>query len=143
VIGIETIALHLVLIRRHPWTAWAVTASSLMVLAWLVMDYRAMGRGEILLHDNELRVAVGLRVAVVVPLSAISAAIAPTWSTLPSARDGYLNAMKPAQPNVLVVFREPRAVELLGFANRRVSALGLHLDAPREFLDAISRKEST
>src|SRR5262249_9629593 len=44
VIVIETAGLHLLLWSRAPWAAWSLTAVSAALLAWLVADYRALGR---------------------------------------------------------------------------------------------------
>ena len=39
-IVVETVALHALLVTRHPLIAWLLTSSSVSVLAWRVADWR-------------------------------------------------------------------------------------------------------
>ncbi|HEY2292312.1 MAG TPA: hypothetical protein VGM86_16560 [Thermoanaerobaculia bacterium] len=49
VIAVETAALHLLLMFRHPWLAWTLTALSLWTIVWLIGDYRAIGARPVVL----------------------------------------------------------------------------------------------
>lgn len=137
VLIVETVALDAWLARRHPYAALIVLASSLATLAWLLADYRAMGSGAVRLGPEDLEVRIGRRFAVTVRRDQIAAAIAPTWRDLPAGARDYLNATKPATPNVLLTFQEPVPVRLPGGFSKRVHRLGLCLDEPQRFLAAL------
>lgn len=141
VIAIETVVLHLWLASRHPIIAWTLTVSSLAAIAWLVADYRALGRGTVQLGDDLLDLRVGRRFAVSVPTNAVSSALRPTWRDLPSpgtpAAAGYLNLTKPATPNVLLILSSPMDVRLPGGLRRSATRFALCLDEPDAFLSAM------
>lgn len=141
VIAIETLVLHLWLSSRHPIIAWTLTSSSLAAIAWLVADYRALGRGAVQLGDERLDLRVGRRFAVSVPTTAIANALRPTWRDLPNPGSpqaaGYLNLTKPAAPNVLLILSTAIEVRLPGGLRRSATSFGLCLDDPDAFLAAI------
>ena len=118
VLVVETGVLHLVLAHRHPLVAWILTASSLSVLVWLVADHIALARASIGVEAGALSGTIGRRLRLSVPLDRIASVIRPEWRDLSNARGGYVNATKPATPNILVVFREPVEVRLLGMPRR-------------------------
>ncbi|HET7187101.1 MAG TPA: hypothetical protein VFI52_03055 [Gemmatimonadaceae bacterium] len=141
VIAIETLVLHLWLASRHPIIAWTLTVSSLAAIAWLVADYRALGRGAVRLATDALDLRIGRRFAVTVPTTALSSALRPTWRDLPSPGSpeavGYLNLTKPAAPNVLLILSTPMVVRLPGGLRRSATRFALCLDEPDDFLAAI------
>jgi hypothetical protein len=139
---VETLALHLLLMTRHPVGAWLLTVSSLSVLVWLVSDYRAMGDCALRVDTDTLEGRIGRRVALSVPRSQVAAAIRPEWRDVEGLGKGYLNATRPAAPNVLVSFREPTVVKVLG-AGRRFEKLGLRLDDPEGFVAAMAVPSGT
>ena len=139
-VGVEALVLHLWLASRHPGWAWTLTALSIVTLVYLAAEYRAWGRGAIRVTADALEVAVRHRAAAVVPRSAVSGAVLATWRTLPDAPDAaYVNAMRPAEPNVLVQFKTTVPVRLAGgLVTRQVARLGLHVDDPAAFVQAVS-----
>ena len=137
VLVVETAALDVWLAKHHPYLAWAILASSLATLAWLVADYRAMGRGAILVGPEQLEIRIGRRFSATVPRDQIVSAIAPTWRQIPTSTRDYLNATKPATPNALLTFRELISVRLPGGFSKRIRRLGLCVDEPERFLAAL------
>jgi hypothetical protein len=142
-IVVETVALHALLAaRHHPLLAWALTMASVSGLAWLVSDYHAMGRGAVRVgEDGAMMLRVGRRFAIALPAGAVAAASRPSWRELPAAgtpaaRD-YLNLTKPATPNVLLTLAAPTPIRLPGGITRSARRLGLHLDEPAAFVDAV------
>jgi hypothetical protein len=135
---VETSAFHALLWSRLPWVAGSLTAMSLAVLAWLVADYRAMGRDAFHLRSGELDLRIGRRLTAQVPTAAIASAIAPTWRNIPQPCGDYLNATKPSAPNVLLTFREPVPVRAVGGIRRSVRRLGLCVDDPDRLLAALA-----
>lgn len=139
VLVIETAAIHLLFVRNHPFVAWSVTASSLALLVWLLLDYRRFRDGAVRLDYATLRLSVGLRFVVCIPRASIAEASIPTWREWPAPTGAYLNATKPATPNILLSLRQPITIRLFGVANRTVSQLGLCLDDPTAFLAALAK----
>ena len=139
---VETLALHLLLMTRHPIWAWLLTVSSLSVLVWLVGDYWAMGDCALRVDMDTLEGRIGRRAALSVPRSKVAAAIRPEWRDLEGLGKGYLDATRPAAPNVLVSFREPTVVKVFG-SGRRFEKLGLRLDDPEGFVAAMAEQDAT
>lgn len=142
VIMVETVVLHLWLVARLPVLAWVLTASSLGVLAWLVADYRAAGMGAVRLGRDVLELHIGRRFDVRLARTDVSSAVRPDWRDVPeagtAAAAGYLNLMKPAEPNVILTLSAPTAIRLPGGFTRSAQRLGLHLDEPAAFLAAVN-----
>ena len=139
---IEAVALHLVLSTRHPIAAWSLTALSATAVAWLVRDYLALGAGAVRVSDGDLHLRIGHRFDVRVPVANVTRAITPSFRDLPTpgtneGRD-YLNLTRPASPNVLVVLDGPVRVRLPGGLHRTVRRLGMRLDEPSRFIEALS-----
>ena len=141
VLTIETVVLHLWLAPRHPVVAWALTASSLLTLAWLAADWRAMGRAGVDVDEGTLSVRIGRRFVADVPRAGIAAATRPTWRDLPDpstrAAQGFMDLTKPAPPNVLLTLASPVPVRVAGALNREARQLALHLDDPEGFLSSL------
>lgn len=136
-IAVETAALHLLLVRRHPVFAWLLTASSLSIIAWLVADYRRLGDSALRIDALAVHLDIGLRFRASVAHDRIATAITPTWRDLPAPGAGFLNATKPAEPNVLLTFRDPVPIRVMGMVSRPVHQLGIRLDDPAAFLAAL------
>jgi hypothetical protein len=140
-ITIETFVLHVLLFGRHPILAWALTSSSLSAIAWIIADYRALGRGAVQIEDQIIDLRIGRRFAMQVPTAAVVSAMRPSWRDVPvrgtTGAIGYLNLTKPAGPNILLTLAAPAMVRLPGGMRRSVTRLGVCLDAPDEFLAAL------
>lgn len=140
-IAIETPVLHLWLGVRHPTWAWSLSVLGVATLVWIVLEYRAMGHPTVRVTSGLLYVAIGHRAALQVPRAQITSAAPATWRDLPDGPDsGYLNATAPASPNVVLTFAPPvRARMVAGLARRSVTRVGLCLDDPTAFLEALRR----
>jgi hypothetical protein len=140
VVAIETAALHLLLMSRHPWIAWTLTALSLWTVVWLIGDYRAIAARPLVLGPDGLLVRLGRRFQARVPLSEIARAETPGWRDVPpKGSPGYLKLSGFGSPNVLLTFVRP--VEFTGPAGIRKSftRVGLRLDRPADFLRSLPR----
>jgi len=142
VLVIESAALHLVFVsRHHPVLAVSLTTLSVLTIIWFVRDYLALGRQVVQLDDETLRLKVGRRFDINVPLANITRALRPSFRDLPmpgtnQGRD-YLNLTKPASPNVLIVLQSPVKVRLAAGVHRVVGRLSLHLDEPEDFVNEL------
>jgi len=135
---LETVALHLLLSRYSSLLALAVSLSSVSVLIWFIADYVALGGATTVVNDESIVLRVGRRARATIPRKLLQAAISPSWRDLPDAPDRfYLNLTKPAEPNVLLTFKEPVVVTLPGGLRRSVRKLAIHVDEPEPFLTAI------
>ena len=147
VILIEATAVHFALAARNRGFAWTLTLASLTVVAWLIADYRAMGRGTIDIEDDILQFRIGRRFDVNVPIAAIARAFKPTFRDLPTpgtnqGRD-YLNLTKPAAPNVLIVLEHPMRVRLPARLHRTVARFGVKVDDPNALISALTERRAT
>jgi hypothetical protein len=136
-IAIETTALHLLLWNLAPLIAGSLTVMSLAVLAWLVADYRAMGREAFRVHPGEIDLRIGRRLSAVIPRTTIASAIAPSRRDIPQPGGDYLNATKPAAPNILLTLNAPVRVRAVGGLKRSVKRIGLCVDEPERLLAAL------
>lgn len=134
---IETSGLHLILASRHPWLAWTLTLSSVSALWWLIGDHRAMATSSIRITAEHLEGEIGKRTTFSVPTSRVASVERPRLMPVAGPPRGYLNITKPSSANVLIVFREPVPLKILGVA-RPVTQLALHLDDADRFLQGSS-----
>ena len=135
---LETVGIHLLLLRYSLILAIVVSLLSVSSLIWLVADFIALGRVTTVLTDEDFILRVGRRASATIPRKLVADAVAPSWKDVPDGPDKfYLNATKPAEPNVLLRFNEPVLVKLPGGLRRRIKRLALFVDNPERFLTAV------
>ena len=144
VIVIESAAVHFAVATRHPRVAWTLTLLSFVALVWLVRDYLALGTGTVRLDDDGVRLRIGRRFDITLPLARVARLLKPTFRDLPTpgtnqGRD-YLNLTKPAAPNVLIVLDGPHRVRLGLGIYREVQRVALRLDDADAFLRAVDER---
>lgn len=134
----EGIALHLFLRHWSPVAAWILTILTAYAAVWLLGDFRALGRRGIALTADELIVRVGLRWTVRVPLDRICAVRAAVGSR-ESREPDHLRAAILGSERQIVELNAP--VEAMGFygIRRRIRSIGLSVDDPERFLEALER----
>lgn len=137
-IFIETAGFHLLLSARHPYWAWALTLTSLSALVWVIADYRALDTSTIQVSREAIDGTIGRRLTFSAPVSAVASIEPPRLMPSSGPPAGYLNATKPAAPNVLIVFREPVTARLFGRA-RPLRQLALRVDDPAGLRAALER----
>ena len=142
VILVESVAVHFLLASRSRTAARLLILLSLWAIVWLVRDYQALSRGAIELTDDAILLSIGRRFSVRLERANIERVLKPSHRDLPTpgtnqGRD-YLNMTKPAQPNVLIVLREPVEVRLAGRLRRSVRRFSMHLDDPSGFIERFS-----
>src|SRR5205085_10107063 len=74
VIAIESLAVHFAVATRRPVLAWALTLTSVGAVYWLVRDYLALGSGTVRLSEESVRLAIGRRSDIEIPLASIARA---------------------------------------------------------------------
>jgi hypothetical protein len=140
VVGIETLALHLWLRRNHPYLAWTFTALSVLTMAWLVSDYRALAVAGVFLEPDRCRIRIGRRARADVAWSAIEQIRAPSWRDLPAPSRDYLNATRPDDPNLVLGFREAQPFTTVA-GRRRIRQLGVRLMGAERVIAAWQRAQ--
>ena len=131
VIGVETVALHLWLRQHHAYLAWTLTSLSLLTLAWLIRDHRALSDAGLRLSAEGCDVHIGRRARAYIPWTAVENVRVPSWRDLPQPTREYLNAARPEDPNLVFSFRDALGVKSV-LGERQVRQLGLRVaDAHR------------
>jgi hypothetical protein len=130
---VETAALHIPLAMWKPVVAWISTLSSAYALLWLAGDAQAIRLYPIAITGDALRISVGVRWRVAIPVADITAV-----TETRSVPDGALS-LAVLEPSVLITLRAPvEVVGLLG-RRRRSDRLALTVDEPAAFIAAIER----
>jgi hypothetical protein len=136
--AVETVALHFMLMPRHAAIAWTLVALNVATAAWLAADHRAMGRAAVRVGDDEIELAVGLRVAATFRREQVTNVLLATWRDVPPGTErDYLNATGPAEPNVILTLAPPATVRLAGVIPRTASRIGLRVDDAPAFVAAL------
>lgn len=136
-VALETVLVHVLVMRWSEGLAWALTGLSAYSMLWVVGDYRAMRLRPTVVGGEGVDVRVGLRARVRVGFEEIARVERVDWREGSRVVEGRLNAAAPGMPNVVVTFREPvRARWLLGM-ERRVGSVGLEMEAPERFVEAV------
>ncbi|MEM8599039.1 MAG: hypothetical protein AAGF99_03880 [Bacteroidota bacterium] len=139
--AVELVGVHLLLTHVAPGWAWLHLVVSAYALVWLLGDYRAMHQRPTTLHEDEtetlLRVRLGLRWRVDVPLAEIDELRRITHAEALKGVEGYLNLGGFDAPQRLLVLRAP--IEAIGPYGLRksVTLLGVRVDEPVAFTEAL------
>ena len=135
IIAIETVVVHLFLIRHHPTAAVILSVLSLYSVLWFIGDYRARGRRLVTTHNGQLVIRVGLQCTATSPIANIR--LVQVGNMRRAAMDRTLvDASLPSDPNVLVSFTNPVTVRRLLGIRRAASAIALRLRDPQQFVKA-------
>lgn len=131
---VEIVAVHLLLAQWSVVAATVVTLLSAYAAIWLAGDARARVLRPVVLGSDKLRIECGIQMEAIVPVSDIAG----VSSREPQGLDGTdrLNYGTFYQANVWVLFKRPTEVRTL-MGTKRVRAIGLSLDDPHAFMDAL------
>lgn len=150
---VELVGVHLLLTHVAPGWAWLHLVVSAYALVWLLGDYRALRQRPTTLHQHEtmhgdetgtlLRVRLGLRWRVDVPLAQVEELRRITHPEALKGVEGYLNLGGFDAPQRLLVLRAP--VEAIGpyGLRRTVTLIGVRVDEPEGFTEALQRRLRT
>jgi len=130
-IVVETAAAHVALAMWQPVIAWISTLSSAYALVWLVGDAQAVRLYPVAIAGGALRVSIGMRWRVAIPLADIA--------SVTQSRAVPAGALSLAlfEPTVLVTLRAPvEVVGLLG-RRRRADCIALTIDDAAGFIAAL------
>ena len=127
---IETVLVHLVVMRWSAAAAWALSALSIYGTVWLVAMARSFILRPVLVKDGELIARSGLLWTVRIPLA--------TVASVESGAEAYTMKLPPAsQPNVVLRLCEPVTAHGIYGMTRRISSVALAIDDQTGFVRAI------
>lgn len=134
-LAVETVAVHLLIARASPLAAWIGSATSIYAVIWLLGDLHAVRLTPAVIGDGWLRVELGLRWRLAVPLTNIARAdVIPPAAPRPAAD---LDVSPSGAPNVLLTLSAPvRATGPFGI-KREARTVALYVEHQTEFLAAL------
>lgn len=137
---VETSIVHLVMQRWSTTAAWIVSALSIYGVLWLIGFMQAIRLRPILLTPTSLLVRLGMLSTIEVPYDAI-ASVTPAKYPFPDRRaPGYLRAMLAGDLQFLIALRAPRRATGAYGRTREISLIGLCIDEPSEFRQALESR---
>jgi hypothetical protein len=135
---VETTVLHLWIAPTVPLAAWLVSASSVATLLWFWRDELRYRGGAIVVSASHIDLQLGGRWRSRVERRLVQSVHRPSWQDLPAAGTAaaadYVNVTKPADPNLLITLSDAVPVRAFGLVTKNVRRIGVHLDAPDEFV---------
>jgi len=131
-IGIESVAAHLVVQLWSVKAAWILTALDLYGILWLLGDYQALRLRPTHIERDTLIVNYGLRWRMTIPLSSIEA-IEPVRTEKAWNRKGVLKVAMLDEPRLLVRLREPQTAFGLAGLTRTIDAVAILADDDAAF----------
>lgn len=137
----EILGVHVLLSRWSALAAWIATALGLYGMMWIVADYRSVRSTPHAVGPGVLSIRRGTLWRLDAPLDRVASARMPT-SEERAAPKGSLDLMAtlPAAPWVVVTFTEPVPVRGPMGITKRVTTLGVSVDDPDAFRDAVRRR---
>lgn len=133
---VEIIGVHLLISQWSVAAACIVTALSIYAGIWLVGDARARVMRPVAIGDEYVRLECGIQMEAVIPLSDIEKVCLFENGIGVLNKADKLNYGTFYQANAWVVAKRPFEVRTM-FGKKRVRVLGLSLDDPRAFIEAI------
>lgn len=137
---IETSIVHLLIMKYSNTAAWIVTVLSIYGVFWIIGFMQAIRLRPILLTERSLLVRLGMLSSIEIPYEAIGTITKAKYPYPDRRAPGYLRAMLAGDLQYLVQLKEPlRSIGAYG-RGKNVSLVGLSLDEPGEFLQALEAK---
>lgn len=137
VLVVETAAVHALVRLWSPLVAWILTGLSVYAAIWWIGDTQAVRLRPIEVDGSTLKLRLGLRWTIDVPVAEIERVGAPSGGAPPDRESGYLKAVLVGEPNRRVeLASEQAAVGPYGLT-KKVKVLDLRLDEPDRFDRAV------
>jgi hypothetical protein len=134
---VEMVVLHVLLAPHHPGWALALEVVSVYSILWIVGDYQAIRLRPMVVGRDEVRVRVGLRRDVTIPVGDI-AGVDPA-PELDRGTPGYLRGtlLGLEQPVWLLRLTRPAVARVMLRAPREVTLIGVAPDDAEAFRRAV------
>jgi hypothetical protein len=131
-IGVESVAAHLVVQLWSVKAAWILTTLDLYGILWFLGDYQALRLRPIQIERDALMVNYGLRWRMTIPFSSIEA-IEPARAERDWKRKGVLKVAMLDEPRLLVRLRVPQTAFGLAGLTRTIDTLAILADDDTAF----------
>ena len=130
---IETVVLHLIVAPYSDSIAWFLTATSLYTLIWLIGDTQALRLRPVIVTADRVEINVGMRWRASVPKAHIKA----VHTGEGPASKTHRNLSRPMFETVYLEFTTPVQLEGLFGIRRQARSIGLSIDEPSAFIEAV------
>ena len=135
----ESVGMHALLYGRWPYASLALLVLNAATIWWIALELRAERTA--VMRGDDVLVRFGRSVSAEIPLAAVRDARVPTWREIPAeGASGYLRLAGGDDPNVLLWLEPPVAIRLAFGIRKHVGVLGLRLDDPQRFVEALRRR---
>jgi hypothetical protein len=135
-IGVESVAAHLVVQIWSTKAAWIVTTFDLYGLLWLLGDYQALRLRPTRIEGDTLVLNYGLRWRAAIPLTAVTS-IEPVHSEADWKQKSVLKVAILDEPRLLIRFATPQTVHGLAGMKRTIDAVAILADDDAGFAEAL------
>jgi len=132
---VEIIGGHFLLMMWSPVAAWIHLGLAVYGVIWLVGDYRAMRYRPTRVQDGQIAIRCGLRWEVDLPREQVHSVSAPTRGI--ENRDDYLALSASMKPDLILELGIPETVDGHYGITRKARYLGVSVDDPAAFRDAV------
>lgn len=132
---VELIGGHFLLMMWSPTAAWVHLGLAVYGVIWLIGDYRAMRYRPTRVRDGQILIRCGLRWEADLTREQIHAVSAPTRAI--ENRDDYLSLSVATKPDLILTLVSPETVEGPYGITRKARYLGVSVDDPDAFRDAV------
>ncbi|HXH41272.1 MAG TPA: hypothetical protein VNN08_21775 [Thermoanaerobaculia bacterium] len=135
-IGVESVAAHLVIQLWSVKAAWIMTTLDLYTLLWLLGDYQALRLRPTRIDGSTLVLNYGLRWRAAIPLAAVTA-IEPVRNEGDWKRKSVLKVAMLDEPRLLIRLATPLTAHGLAGMTRTIDAVAMLADDDAGFADAL------
>jgi hypothetical protein len=135
-IGVESVAAHLVVQLWSTKAAWIVTTLDIYGLLWLLGDYQALRLRPTRIEGDTLVLNYGLRWRAAIPLAAVRA-IEPVRDETDWKRRNVLKVAMLDEPRLLIRFAAPQTAHGLAGITRTIDAVAMLADDDAGFAAAL------
>lgn len=133
----ESVAVHALVYSRWPMASVALLVLNIATIWWIYREGTAGSCTTV--REAVIEVRHGRSMRLDVPLASVRDARVPAWQDIPvTGTSGYLALSSGDDPNVLLTLDPPASARLAMGIRRRVSTLGLRLESPTVFVEAVN-----
>lgn len=135
----ESVGVHALVYARWPMASVALLVLNIATIWWIYREGTAGSCTTV--RETVVEVRHGRSTRLDVPLASVRDARVPAWQDIPgTGTSGYLALSGGDDPNALLTLDPPATARLAMGIRRRVSTLGLRLESPGTFVEAIQQR---
>lgn len=136
-IAAESVAVHALVYARWPMASVALLVLNIATIWWIYREGTAGSCTTV--RETVIEVRHGRSMRLDVPIASVRDARVPAWQDIPgTGTSGYLALSGGDDPNALLSLDPHATARMTMGIRRRVSTLGLRLESPAGFVDAVN-----